>query len=372
MNLADRRQAVLSTMAEEGLDLLLGLHDGTHFIEKPDPVTILSGFKSMGNTVAALSRDGDVTLLVSPAWDAERARDAAPDFRVEAVSNAAEAIPDLLGRYRYPPSRVGLCGLSEISWKFGQRVKQVLGGQARHSDRALYRHAGRKTDDEIANAREAVRIAELGYAHFFEIAHVGMREDELAAELRWYTKTLGADDNFFLMCAGPHNRAVQPSSGRRLEKGDIILAEITPSYRGQLAQICRTVSVGEPSDVLKKKYALVVDAMENGIKAAKPGAQMGDVCRAINTVLEAEGYAEYCHPPHIRRRGHGLGFASILPGDVALDNTTVLEPGMFFVIHPNQYLPETGYLLCGEPTLITALGPEPLTKRHAALAQIPA
>ena len=41
------------------------------------------------------------------------------------------------------------------------------------------------------------------------------------------------------------------------------------------------------------------------------------------------------------------------PGDVALDNDTVLEPGMVFMIHPNQYLPETGYLLCGEPVLLT-------------------
>ena len=81
---------------------------------------------------------------------------------------------------------------------------------------------------------------------------------------------------------------------------------------------------------------------------------MASVCRAINTVLEAEGYGEYCHPPHIRRRGHGLGFGSIRPGDVSLDNDTVLTEGMVFMIHPNQHLPETGYLLCGEPVLVTA------------------
>ena len=180
-----------------------------------------------------------------------------------------------------------------------------------------------------------------------------MSEDELAVELKWHMKSLGAEDNFLLLCAGPHNRAVQPSTGRKLQKGDIILAEITPSYRGQLAQICRTVVVGEPSASLRDKYALVVHAMDQGIAAARPGVPMAEVCRAINTVLEAQGYGEYCHPPHIRRRGHGLGFASVRPGDVALDNDTLLEPGMVFMIHPNQYLPETGYLLCGEPVLLT-------------------
>ena len=58
------------------------------------------------------------------------------------------------------------------------------------------------------------------------------------------------------------------------------------------------------------------------------------------------------------------------PGDVARDNPTVLEPGMVFMIHPNQYLPETGYLLCGEPVVITARGAEPLTQRQAALAEL--
>ena len=86
--------------------------------------------------------------------------------------------------------------------------------------------------------------------------------------------------------------------------------------------------------------------------------------------LEAQGYGEFCHPPHIRRRGHGLGFGSNAPGDVSLDNATKLEPDMFFVIHPNQYLPETGYLLCGEPVLITSSAVELLSERMASLAEI--
>ena len=47
-----------------------------------------------------------------------------------------------------------------------------------------------------------------------------------------------------------------------------------------------------------------------------------------------------------------------------------LEADMFFVIHPNQYLPETGYLLCGEPVLITAQKPEILSEQRASLAEI--
>ena len=58
---------------------------------------------------------------------------------------------------------------------------------------------------------------------------------------------------------------------------------------------------------------------------------------------------------------------SVAPGDVASNNHTVLEEDMIFVVHPNQYLPETGYLMCGEPVLVTATGVETLSTRTAAL-----
>jgi len=45
---------------------------------------------------------------------------------------------------------------------------------------------------------------------------------------------------------------------------------------------------------------------------------------------------------------------------------------MVFVVHPNQYLPETGYLLCGEPVRVTATGVEQLSKRTAWLGSVPA
>ena len=81
----------------------------------------------------------------------------------------------------------------------------------------MFDAARKKTADEIANAREAARIAELGYQHLLAIARPGLSEDELAVTLKWHMKSLGAEDNFLMLCAGPHNRAVQPSTGRKLQ-----------------------------------------------------------------------------------------------------------------------------------------------------------
>ena len=70
---------------------------------------------------------------------------------------------------------------------------------------------GEKPSAQIDQARTATRIAEKGYERLLQIARPGMREDELAVELKWTMKTLGAEDNFLMLCAGSHNLAVQPS-----------------------------------------------------------------------------------------------------------------------------------------------------------------
>jgi Xaa-Pro dipeptidase len=368
MNFQDRLANICARMQDEKLALLIALHDGAHFIEKPNPVMVLTGFKAIGAAAAVLHPDGARVLIVTPAWDAERAAELCPQARVIGTDDLLEALLPLIGRHstQATNNEIGLAGLSFLPSGMARPISAALPG-ARAADKIVFDAARTKTADEIAFAREAARIAELGYTRLLQIARPGMSEDELALTLKSYMKGLGAEDNFLLLCAGPHNRAVQPSTGRKLAHGDIILAEITPSYRGQLTQICRTVTVGSPSDELSCKYELVVEAMRQGIAVAKPGVPMAEVCGAINAVLEQEGYGEFCHPPHIRRRGHGLGFASVRPGDVSLDNATVLEPDMLFMIHPNQYLPETGYLLCGEPVVITAGGADVLTREQSSL-----
>jgi Xaa-Pro aminopeptidase len=366
MTFEERLAAIRANMAEQKLDLLVAIHDGAHFIETPNAVFVLTGFKSLGPAAVVLRRDGETSLIVTPAWDAERAGERCPSARVIAADDVVDGLTAALGS---TGAKVGVAGLAFAPWDIAGRVMETL-PQATPADDIVFDAAAAKTEDEIANAREATRIAELGYARMLEIARPGMSEDELAVELKCYTRTLGAEDNFLLLCAGPRNPAVAPSNGRIMQAGDILVAEITPSYRGQLAQICRTVTLGTATAELRDKYGLLVRAMNEGIRAAVPGAPMAAVCRAINMVLEAAGYGEYCHPPHIRRRGHGLGFGSIRPGDVSLDNDTVLAQGMVFMIHPNQHLPETGYLLCGEPVLLTARGAEPLTRRLSALAEL--
>jgi Xaa-Pro dipeptidase len=92
-----------------------------------------------------------------------------------------------------------------------------------------------------------------------------------------------------------------------------------------------------------------------------------DVTERIDDCFRGAGYGDYCKPPYMRVRGHGLGITSDLPGDLTVESEGRLEEGMMFVMHPNQYLPETGYLMCGEPVVITPAGAKALSARVAEL-----
>jgi Xaa-Pro aminopeptidase len=182
---------------------------------------------------------------------------------------------------------------------------------------------------------------------------------------------LGADDNFLLVSASRHNRSVHTPSDRVLEEGDLLLAEISPSYQGAFAQICRTAVIGEPGKELSESYDMLRAAFAAGLATCHPGRTMGEIVAAVNEPIEAAGFPEYCRPPYMRTRGHGMGLGSPYPVSVAVSTQVTLAAGMTFVLHPNQYLPTVGYLMCGDHLLITADGPEVLSAQWAKLDSVP-
>ncbi|HUB95663.1 MAG TPA: Xaa-Pro peptidase family protein [Stellaceae bacterium] len=372
MDRTDRLKRVLRRMEADKVDTLVALSAARHSMARPDAATHLSGFRSLGESAFVLFGDGTQRLVITPAYDEERAVLRRPEAGIVATDDLAASLARILAERGMKVGRIATTGLAGLPYALAAQVLKSVGTDAVAFDETVLAVTAPKTDEELANARKAAVIAEQGFAELLATARPGMRECDLAVQMNLFTKSLGADDNFLMMSALPHGYGVAASSHRPLQKGDVLVAEFTPSYQGQFTQICRTVSIGAPSNVLAEKYALVVRAMEAGIAAVRPGVPVSAVCGAIDAVLTEAGYGDYCRPPHMKRRGHGMGCGSMAPGDISIDNQTPLEPDMLFVVHPNQYLPETGYLLCGEPVRVTETGGEALTTRWAALGSIDA
>jgi Xaa-Pro dipeptidase len=350
-----------------GLDGLFAASNGLNNFLESNAVFVLSGVRPIGESAVVLDRDGRSTLIVTPAWDAERAASMSSTDQTVGSDDLAATLKDVVGKYRLDMARTISIGLSLLSQGLVARIGARLGVLPKSADELARDLARVRTAEELKAAEHATWIAERGYERVLESARPGLREYELAAELYCFTKKLGAEDNFLLMSASQHNLAVRAAGERVLDVGDIILSEITPCYRGQFAQICRTTVIGEPRPVVREKFAILQDAMAAGLEAGRSGATVADLTRAINGVIAKAGYGDYCRPPYMRVRGHGLGITSDRPGDIVERNERVLESGMVFVMHPNQYLPESGYLMCGEPVVVTDNGARALSARPAQL-----
>lgn len=141
-----------------------------------------------------------------------------------------------------------------------------------------------------------------------------------------YTKTTCISPNE-VVCHGI------PSTKTVLKDGDIINIDVAVIKDGFYGDTSRMYYVGQVKPEAKKLVDTTYEAMRAGIHAVKPGATLGDIGYAIQSVAHREGYSivrEYC--------GHGIGNVyheqpSVLhygqPGQ-----GLVLEKGMVFTIEP--------------------------------------
>jgi Xaa-Pro dipeptidase len=362
-----RQASARDWLRDQGLDGLLAFSDGQNSFLQGNAVYVFSGARALGESAVFIPRDGATVLVASPAWDLERARSLSRTDETYAVDDLARGLKPILESAGALRMKLACVALSGQRRKLANEIESWFSTPPRAEDSLASTLARVRSQEELARSRKAVEIAEAGYRRLLAAAQPGMREFELAAEIYCDMKAIGAEDNFLLMSASQHNLAVRAAGRRVLEKGDIILAEITPCYAGQFAQICRTVVLGEVTPLLSDKYGLLQDAMRRGMEAAIPGATVAQATRAMNEVLTAAGYGDYCRPPYMRVRGHGLGITSDRPGDLHDESDVVFEEGMVFVLHPNQYIPEAGYLMCGETVVVSHNGAISLSERDSEL-----
>jgi Xaa-Pro dipeptidase len=345
---ARRARRAAEAVAGAGLEHAVFVSSGRHLFTDMDPVIWLTGFKPMRGAAAVIDVSGRVLLFVEGEWEALRAGRVGTSAEIIGVDSPFErAGAELAGR---GADTVGSAGLRKLNTLEFRAVSGAYRLQA--VDDELDARARLKDEREMADYREATRIAELGFDSLREQLHVGMTDVEAEATIERRLRELGADDSFVFLSASTRNKAVQRPWGRVLMPGDILLTELSPSVGGVFAQICRTVVFGAPSKALVGDHGLLRAALEQGVHACSAGNTVSDVVAAIDARLIAEGYAAYCKPPFMRVRGHGMGFGSVAPGDFLSKNTLELQAGDTFVLHPNQALPGAGYLMCGEPVIV--------------------
>jgi methionyl aminopeptidase len=124
-----------------------------------------------------------------------------------------------------------------------------------------------------------------------------------------------------------------PSPDKILKKGDIINIDVAVIKDGWFGDTSRMYFVGAPSVLARRLVETTYEAMLTGIKQVKPGATLGDIGYAIQSVAHREHFSvvrDYC--------GHGIG--QVYHEDLQVlhygqrGQGLKLEPGMVFTIEP--------------------------------------
>jgi Xaa-Pro aminopeptidase len=245
------------------------------------------------------------------------------------------------------------------------RIAAALGALPPEVDELARDLAKIRTAEELTAAGRAAAIAERGYGCLLEIARPGMREVDLAAEVHWCMKRLGAEDMHLLLSASPRNLSMRPAGERVIEVGDIVLSEISPCYRGQFVQICRTTVIGEPHPSVCEKFDRLQNAMRQGVQACHAGAPMADVERALGAASERTGFHDFSRPPCLRVRGQGS--SSHRREDVVEPRKNILDSGTVLVLQPHHYIRDGGLLTWGDTVVVAATCARPLSVQSAQL-----
>ncbi len=186
-----------------------------------------------------------------------------------------------------------------------------------------------KSAEEVASIRRAAELADLGIQRAREVIRPGVSELDVATEVEYTLKKNGADRlGFPMFNSGRRSLWLHGTATRKLtEAGDLILVDIGPVYQGYNADICRTFSVGEPSEEARRLYSLYREMQKVALEAARPGVALHKVEAQIEEVLKEDGYQDY----YLRGFIHGVGlsfeetpFPTIFPEDVLMP----LEAGM--------------------------------------------
>jgi Xaa-Pro dipeptidase len=368
-----RQQRLLAAAREAGLAGLVLYSDAVHSFIELDPVWYATGLRAIGPSGLVIADGLDPVLFVTPTWDLARATESAAGADIEtraAGDGLLRALAAAAKDAGLTAASLGVVGAERLTAVTRAALNDAVGAGWADFDQPAREVAMVKDTAEQDLVRRASWIAEEGYRQALADVRPGMKEFEFAGRLDTYMHQLGADDNFLIVSASRHNRSVHAPSDRILADGDILLAEISPSYQGAFAQICRTAVIGEPSKELADSYEMLRAAFASGLAKCHPGTTMGEIVEAVNEPIEAAGFAEFCRPPYMRTRGHGMGLGSPYPVSVATSTKVTLAAGMTFVLHPNQYLPTVGYLMCGDHLLITDEGPEVLSAQWAQLDSV--
>jgi len=204
-----------------------------------------------------------------------------------------------------------------------------------------------KDAHELERIKAAQAITDKTLAHLCAFIRPGLTEKEVALELEYTLRKLGADDVAFspIVASGPNGSLPHAvPSDRVLEAGDLLTLDFGASYGGYCSDMTRTIFIGgtndagesvQPSEEQRKVYETVLAAQEASLAAFREGVTGIEVDAAGREVIKAAGYGDY----FVHGTGHGVGLYIHEQPNATPRSEGKLKAGEVITCEPGIYLP---------------------------------
>ena len=226
-----------------------------------------------------------------------------------------------------------------------------------------------KDEDELALMAEAALVGCRLFDHMLGFLRPGLAELEVAAELEYRARRMGAEGMSFetIVASGarsalPHGRA----TSARLPRRGFVTLDFGIIHGGYCSDMTRTVYLGTPRAAERDAYQAVLEAQEAAVAAVGAGVRCGDVDEAARGVLRRAGLAEaFSHST-----GHGVGLEIHESPRVGAGQTARLFPGMVITIEPGIYLAGRFGIRIEDMVAVTRTGGQVLTPAPKTLIEL--
>lgn len=218
-----------------------------------------------------------------------------------------------------------------------------------------------KDEQEIETINKAVQIADGAFKHVLSIIKPGITELDVAAELEYKMKKLGASGASFETIVASGLRSSMPhgiASEKKLELGDTITMDFGAMYNHYCSDITRTVFLGQPNKKMIDIYNIVLNAQLTSEKGAKKGLTGKEVDKIARDIIYKNGFeGKFGHG-----LGHGVGLEIHESPRLSMGGDKILENNMAVTIEPGIYVEGLGGVRIEDTIIINNDNPIVLTQ----------
>jgi Xaa-Pro aminopeptidase len=226
-----------------------------------------------------------------------------------------------------------------------------------------------KDEDELQLMREAALLGCRLFDHVLGLLRPGLREIDVAAELEYEARRLGAEGMSFetIVASGP--RSAMPhgrATTARLPRRGFLTLDFGVILNGYCSDMTRTIHFGTPKPKERSAYERVLEAQQAAVAAVSAGVTCGEVDEAARRVLRDAGLADaFSHST-----GHGVGLEIHEPPRVGTTQANKLLPGMVITIEPGIYLQGQFGIRIEDMVAVTRTGADVMTPSPKALIEL--